>query len=55
MGASLLASVQSLFGSLLFAQEESFFSSWTFIILMAVVAAGLFGLLYYLRNKQDDE
>jgi len=55
MGASLLASVNALFGRLLFAQDDSFFSSWTFIIIMAVLAAGLFGLLYYLRNKQEDE
>ena len=32
-----------------------FFSSWTFMIICAVLLAGLIGLLLFLRNRRTDE
>lgn len=34
---------------------SEFFSSWTFIIIMAVILAGLIGLLVFLRKSRQDE
>jgi hypothetical protein len=32
-----------------------FFSSWAFMILMAVLLIGLIGLLLYLRNQKPED
>lgn len=32
-----------------------FFSSWTFILIMAVALAGLIGLLLYLRKQGSED
>lgn len=32
-----------------------FMTGWTFIIIMAVVLAGLIGLFLFLRNKREED
>lgn len=41
-------------GNLLFAQDDGFIGSFWFFALGAVIILGLGGLLFYLRNKQED-
>lgn len=32
-----------------------FFSSWTFMAIMAVLLIALIGLLFYLRNQREED
>jgi hypothetical protein len=34
---------------------DSFFYSWTFMILMVVILIALIGLLFYLRNQRPED
>jgi hypothetical protein len=36
-------------------QMGSFFESWTFMILMAIILIALIGLLLYLRNQRPED
>lgn len=35
--------------------DSDFFSSWTFMLIMAVLLAALIGVLLYLRNKRPED
>ena len=55
MGASLLGSLSSVLGNVLFAQDEGFIGSPLFFVIGGVIVVGLGGLLFYLRSKQGDD
>ncbi len=35
--------------------QESFFESWTFIGIMALLLIGLLGVFFYLRNQKAED
>jgi len=51
VATTTLASLNNL---VVFAQDEGFIGSTLFFVLGAVIVLALGGLLYYLRNKQED-